>query len=115
MKVTIRSSEIKGTVQAPPSKSWAHRLLICAGLAEGTSVISGLAYSEDILATCDCLEALGANVSRGDGRVTVTGTGECISAGADNRVLRCRESGSTLRFFIPVAALSEGETVLTGI
>jgi 3-phosphoshikimate 1-carboxyvinyltransferase len=48
---------------APPSKSMAHRLLICAALAEGTSVIRNIELSQDILATIDCLKALGADIS----------------------------------------------------
>ena len=60
MKVTIEKSNLKGCVQAPPSKSMAHRLLICGGLSEGKSVIHGVAPSFDVLATLDCLKALGA-------------------------------------------------------
>ena len=64
MKVTINpQGHITGTVKAPPSKSMAHRALICAGLAEGKSVIDNIAASEDILATIDCLRALGAEIN----------------------------------------------------
>ena len=60
MKVKISRSAISGTVTAPPSKSMAHRLLICAGLSSGTSKVHGIAPSQDILATLDCLEQIGA-------------------------------------------------------
>ena len=58
MKVEIRAGTARGTIKAPPSKSMAHRLLICAGFAEGESVIRGVDPSEDVLATMDCLRAL---------------------------------------------------------
>ena len=108
MNVTIRPGKARGTVTAPPSKSMAHRLLICAGLGEGTSRISGLSYNEDILATIDCLRALGA-VCKVDGdAVTVIGTK--VQTATPKETLCCRESGSTLRFFIPLA-LSCGKAV----
>ena len=62
MQVQIEPSRPCGTVAAPPSKSMAHRLLVCAALAQGVSRIHGLATSEDILATIDCLRALGAQI-----------------------------------------------------
>ena len=57
MRAIIRPGTARGTVAAPPSKSMAHRLLICAGLADGESLVEGVDPSEDILATIDCLEA----------------------------------------------------------
>ena len=108
MNVTIRPGKARGTVTAPPSKSMAHRLLICAGLGEGTSRISGLSYNEDILATIDCLRALGA-VCKVDGD-TVTVIGTKVQTATPKETLCCRESGSTLRFFIPLALLG-GKTV----
>ena len=112
MKVSISKGKAKGFVQAPPSKSMAHRLLICAGLAEGRSVIHGIAESEDVLATIDCLQALGVEIIREKDKITVTGTD--IRTVAPRQVLRCRESGSTLRFFVPVCLISGTNAVLTG-
>jgi 3-phosphoshikimate 1-carboxyvinyltransferase len=60
-------------MKAPPSKSMAHRLLICAGFADGESLIYGVDPSEDVLATTDCLKALGAELRMADGDVTVRG------------------------------------------
>ncbi len=111
MTVTIYPSKPTGQVKAPPSKSMAHRLLICAGLASGKSRIEGISYSEDILATIDCLKALGAEIETGDTYAEVTGTDPKGPACA---VLPCRESGSTLRFIIPVCMLSPAETRLVG-
>ena len=102
MKITIKKGRATGTVFAPPSKSVAHRLLIAAALAEGESVISNVAYSEDILATLDCLKVLGARVEIEGSTVRVIGIGGKVK---NTGTLRCRESGSTLRFLIPVALL----------
>lgn len=109
MNIKIEKSRASGRVTAPPSKSYAHRLLIAAALAEGESVLENVAYSEDILATLDCLLALGAHVERNGDTVRVTGTGGKVNAATD---LRCRESGSTLRFLIPVSLLGGGGAFL---
>ena len=111
MTVTIFPSRPAGSIKAPPSKSMAHRLLICAGLAQGESTIYGIAPSEDLLATTDCLRALGAEVDLKDMTAAVRG---CDPAKAYPSVFHCRESGSTLRFFAPLCALSGKEAVLEG-
>lgn len=103
MKVAIRPGKAMGSVAAPASKSMAHRLLICAGLSQGTSRVSGVEPNEDILATMDCLRALGATCTVDGETVTVTGTDVCKTGPA--RTLCCRESGSTLRFFLPISLL----------
>lgn len=111
MILNIKPSVLKGTVEAPPSKSMSHRLLICAGLSEGKSEIRNVAFSEDILATVDCLRTMGAKVDIDGDRVTVVGTLPDRAAGG---VYPCRESGSTLRFFIPVAMLSKQKSLFSG-
>lgn len=103
MRVVFEKSRLSGTVKAPPSKSAAHRLIIAAALAAGQSEIRGIEYSEDISATLDCAEALGAKIERGDDYVRIDGRSFLKVDGA---VLNCRESGSTLRFFIPMAMLT---------
>ena len=110
MRVTIQKSDLKGVVTAPPSKSMAHRLLICAGLSEGRSKIENLAPSEDVLATIDCLNALGAKVSYDGSSAIVEGIGK---KSRTKNPLFCRESGSTLRFFLPLCMFGE-EMVLYG-
>lgn len=112
MKVTIQPGCAKGTTVAPPSKSMAHRLLICAGLSDGVSKIKGVALNEDIAATIDCLTALGATCTIDGETVTVQGVNPLQSK--IRSPLFCRESGSTLRFFIPLALLNKGETTFTG-
>lgn len=104
MKATITPSVLKGEIKAPPSKSMAHRLLISAGLSKGESVISSVAYSEDILATLDCLRVMGADIKEDKDTVTIKGASPFIN---EERVFSARESGSTLRFFVPILLLSE--------
>ena len=111
MTVNIKPSKIQGNVTAPSSKSMGHRLLICAGLSEGKSEIKNILYSEDILATLDCLKAMGAEITQNSDSVTVIGTLPSVSVGAE---YKCRESGSTLRFFIPISMLSSTEALFTG-
>lgn len=112
MKVEIKKGKAKGFVEAPPSKSMAHRLLICAGLSEGVCTVHGISESEDVLATLDCLRAIGAEWSREGDRITVRGTDMRCAGPAD--ILRCRESGSTLRFFVPICLVSGANYVLSG-
>lgn len=112
MKAEFIPSRPVGSIGAPPSKSMAHRLLIGAGLASGTSVIRGVSESEDMQATLACLEALGATYQREGDVITVMGRDPRTPYAAD--VLRCRESGSTLRFFIPICLLGAGERRFTG-
>ena len=111
MRAVIRPSRARGVVAAPPSKSMAHRLLIGAGLARGESVVRGLDRSEDILATVDCLAALGAAINWQGRDARVTGCDPRLAAPAP---LPCRESGSTLRFMIPLCLLSGRPARLTG-
>ena len=111
MRVTIHPSRAHGSVTAPPSKSVAHRALI-AGAFSGGVLIDNVAYSVDIDATLSCLAALGARVEKGsngpDGNVAIGGL--TLAGIPDGATLDCHESGSTLRFLIPIAMLS-GKTV----
>lgn len=101
MRIKVQPSVAKGVVSAPPSKSMAHRMLICAALSEGKSKIDNIAFSQDILATLDCVKAMGAEVSIDGNVITMVGIG-----GKDTlppTTYMCRESGSTLRFFMGIA------------
>ena len=111
MNVLIFPSALSGSLAAPPSKSLGHRALICAGLAQGESRITGIAPSQDLLATMDCLRALGAEIDYEAGTATVRGCDPALAPGAR---LNCRESGSTLRFFLPLCLLGGQEMILTG-
>lgn len=114
--VVIRPGRARGCVSAPPSKSMAHRLLIGGALAGGTSTIRHLAPSQDMLATSDCLRALGASMEGLEsGTCTVRGVGGKPSSASDGeRHLYCRESGSTLRFMLPLCLLDGVRSVLHG-
>lgn len=94
----IRVHTLGGTVSAIPSKSAAHRLLICAALSDSPTKIRCPQTSRDIEATAACLSALGANIDYADGYYTVVP----IKTPVNGAVLPCGESGSTLRFLIPL-------------
>ena len=112
MKAIIQPGTVSGVLTAPPSKSMAHRLLICAGLAEGESVIDRVDPSQDVQATARALRALGARVELENGRARVTGCGGQLAL--PQAPVDCGESGSTLRFFIPLFAGCGGPVRLLG-
>ena len=111
MNIVVRPSLLKGSLDIPASKSCAHRVLICAALSDGVSHISGISFSKDIEATINAMTALGASFSVDGGNVTVTGINSNISGQAD---IDCCESGSTLRFVLPVAAALGADSVFRG-
>ena len=103
-----------GTIAIPPSKSLSHRALICAGLSQGKSILGNILPSQDILATCKALESLGVKIdwekeqnNKDIHPITVKGQSY---PRAIHKEINCRESGSTLRFLIPLAALT-GEKI----
>lgn len=120
----IRPSRLKGSVTVPPSKSLAHRAIICAALAEGQSTVRNIQFSDDIRATIDGMRAFGAEITEKEDVLTIQGVG--LNAGHSKgqaassteeekvRVIDCNESGSTLRFLVPVATLFNGRTRFTG-
>ena len=110
MTVTIKKSKAKGIIAAPPSKSMAHRALICGALSGGSEIYN-IEYSNDILATLDCLTALGAKIEIQGSKIKCGGLNPFS---AKETTLDCRESGSTLRFMIPLAFLSGAKITLTG-
>ena len=110
MDVRIEAGRARGRVTAPPSKSCAHRLLICAALAGAGSAVGALPAGRDVEGTIACLSALGARFAR-QGETLVTQSGLTFPSGA---VCPCGDSGSTLRFLLPVALLGGEETVFTG-
>lgn len=112
MTITITPTRLRGAITPPPSKSQAHRLLIAAALAGGESHITNLSYSQDILATLSCLEQLGAGIVREESAVRIQGLRPQRAGTLPH--LDCRESGSTLRFMIPVALAAAGGGTFTG-
>jgi 5-enolpyruvylshikimate-3-phosphate synthase len=101
----------QGIVALPPSKSIAHRAAICAGLADGESIIKNVGTSEDVQATVRCLKALGKPCEFFDNILTVQKSDELPK---ENTVMDCGESGSTLRFLLPVALIYDIPLRLTG-
>ncbi|MBQ7624766.1 MAG: 3-phosphoshikimate 1-carboxyvinyltransferase [Clostridia bacterium] len=109
MKAVFEKSRAEGCVFAPPSKSVCHRALIAGALSDG-SEIKNVAFSKDIEATLSCLRAMGAGVEVSGDAVSCGG----LTRGKTRGELDCGESGSTLRFFIPLCLLRDEEITLTG-
>ena len=112
MNVTIQPSMSHGSVKIPPSKSNAHRAIICAALANGKSTISNIDYSVDIQTTIDCMRKLGATIDCHEDSVEIQGIQD-FNHLVDNHI-ECNESGSTLRFLIPIFSLTNQKVIFTG-
>lgn len=111
MRVTIKPTLLKGEVVVPPSKSLSHRAIIAASLAEGKSVISNVMFSKDILATIGAMEELGAKITKYSNYLEIEGTGK---VSRNEGVIDANESGSTIRFIIPIALVNKEEMLFTG-
>lgn len=109
MDVTISPRRLRGELTVIPSKSQAHRLLICAAFSDNPTLLRCSETNRDIEATADCLAALGAGINRTDSGYTVFP----VETVPERAVLNCRESGSTLRFLLPVAGALGVDTVFT--
>ena len=112
MNVTINRGKAQGTIVAPPSKSVAHRMLICGGLANAKSIITGINNSEDVQATLDCLSAIGVQYTHTGDVLEITGRE--VKKNKQIQEFFCRESGATLRFFIPLALLTGKKSIFYG-
>ena len=112
MKATIYPSTSGGEVIIPPSKSMSHRAIICACLAKGTSRIDNIAYSVDVTTTIEGMKKLGAKVQCFDDYLIVEGIQDFNHL--QDSTINCNESGSTLRFFIPLFANTNQEVSFTG-
>ena len=110
MDIKITPSKLSGTVNIPPSKSVAHRLIISAALAKGTSKISNIYPSKDIIATIEAMKSLGAEISLEGSIAAVKG----IENPPKKATIDCCESGSTMRFLIPVACALGIECTFVG-
>ncbi len=113
----ISPSSLSGKVNAPPSKSMSHRAIIAAALAEGTSRISNIELSDDIMSTIEAVQKLGAKIEMtmdASEKIKLNITG--IAGKSDEYMphIDCLESGSTLRFMIPVALACAGGGIFDG-
>lgn len=109
--VLVKGGKLTGTIAAPPSKSQTHRAIICASLAKGVSTVSPIELSEDIIATLNAVSALGAEVEMRGNSVIIDGTNTFNKGFA---AIDCGESGSTLRFILPLAAAGGVTSYFTG-
>lgn len=104
MAVQITPHQLKGSVSVPPSKSMAHRAIICASLARGKSTITNIEYSQDIKATISAMKALGTMIFEYDDYLEIDGTTTFLKNQCE---IDCCESGSTLRFMVPISIVCE--------
>lgn len=110
----IIPSKLKGSVKIPPSKSMAHRAIICAALSDGICRIDNIDYSDDIIATINAMNSLGATIEKHDDYIEVVGIYKNINKIKRNRIIDCNESGSTLRFLVPISLLFKGSNKFIG-
>ena len=109
--VRIEKSYANGIVMAPPSKSYAHRLLIASFLSDADSVVRNVHLSADIKATINCIKAFNKEVVFNDNTIELKKKDALLN---DELFFDCLESGSTLRFFIPIACLYPGKKIFKG-
>lgn len=110
MKAIISKGLLKGTINVPSSKSLCHRAIIAACLANGKSIIRNVTYSNDILATIEGMKSLGAIINRYDEYLEIIGS----NVKRINKVIDADESGSTLRFLIPIATTINEDVTFVG-
>lgn len=117
MDCLIDPKKLNGEMKVPPSKSIAHRAVICAALSDGISRISNIDYSDDILATMEAMKSFGAKMTKNEDVLEVVGiyaTGQLDrKRNIDEVLIDCNESGSTLRFVVPISTLFPGSIALS--
>ena len=114
MKIKIKPSTLNGKIEIPPSKSYSHRAVIAAALAENSrkSKIDNLKFSVDITTTTDIMENWGAKIKRFESALEIVGNdGRVVPK---DKYVQCNESGSTIRFLIPVGITSANELIFDG-
>lgn len=111
MKVLIRPKKLSGTIDVVPSKSYSHRAIIAASLAEGRSVIRNVMYSNDIIRTIECCRAFGAEITEYENHLVINGAKNVCR---NENVINAGESGSTIRFIIPIMLVCKDKITFTG-
>ena len=104
---------LMGNVKVPPSKSMAHRAIICASLSQGISKIENIDFSDDIIATMEAMKALGAKIYQNNNYIEVHGINH-NEVNKELKIIDCNESGSTLRFLVPISLLIPGKKKFIG-
>ncbi len=112
--IQVNNTNLKGIVKVPPSKSMAHRAIICAALGSEVSIIENIDYSDDINATIEGMIALGASIEKDGDRLSIKGAFNKEAKRNTVRTIDCNESGSTLRFLVPISLLFDGITKFIG-
>ncbi|MCR3759948.1 3-phosphoshikimate 1-carboxyvinyltransferase [Clostridium felsineum] len=110
--VKIRPCELKGNIKVPSSKSLGHRAIICASLSEKESIIENVNYSKDIKATCSGMSKLGALIIEVDNSTLKIKRQKVVNN--EKVFVDCNESGSTVRFLIPISLIEKKNAVFTG-
>ncbi|MEA4847901.1 MAG: 3-phosphoshikimate 1-carboxyvinyltransferase [Clostridiaceae bacterium] len=110
-EVIIYPGSLEGEVLIPASKSISQRAVICAGLSEGISTINNIGTSEDIETICEAMKSLGVTIERSGSSLKIEGN---TALALENQLIDCHESGSVLRFLIPIAALTGKSVVFSG-
>ncbi|MCK5731975.1 MAG: 3-phosphoshikimate 1-carboxyvinyltransferase [Tenericutes bacterium] len=100
MKVEVYPSKVSGEIIPPSSKSFLHRSIICAALSNGVTKINNVIYSEDVVATIEVFESIGVAIERSANNLVISSGGR--SSFNINNPINCNESGSTIRFLIPI-------------
>lgn len=111
-KVRITPSKLEGSVKIPPSKSMAHRAIICASLSKGESIITNIDFSDDIIATIEGMKSMGSNIKVEKDKLIING--ENIFRNSNEKIIDCNESGSTLRFLVPISLVEENKVNFIG-
>lgn len=114
VSLKIDPVRLNGDVKIPPSKSMAHRAVICGALCSGISKVENIDYSEDIIATIEGMKTLGAVITKYDDYIEVQGIFSEKNKRESIRTIDCNESGSTLRFLVPISLLFDGITRFIG-
>lgn len=113
-KKDIMPRLLDGNVKIPPSKSMAHRAIICACLSEGKSTITNVDFSDDIIATMDAMKSLGAKININKNILEIDGTNTFKNMSKDGIIIDCNESGSTLRFLVPISIVVDNKVNFIG-
>ena len=109
-KIKISPKKLSGEVIVPPSKSMAHRAVICAALADGVSTIGNIDLSDDIIATMEAMKSLGAKIEQKDDKsFIIDGRGVFKENSNEMKTIDCNESGSTLRFLVPISIAKQNK------
>ena len=111
MAYIFKNNQLRGTVHVPPSKSYAHRAIICASLAQGRSIIHNIDYNDDIEATIQAMKALGTIIIKNNDCLEIDGTTTFMKRNVE---IDCKQSGSTLRFLVPVSLICETQVHFIG-